>query len=76
MHQTTPKPFILSGPAQITKTYARYGKAAPADVEAAVAGKDGIVIATLTEDDDGFLTPVVIGGQTLNLQFDTGSADL
>jgi len=76
VHQTTPKPFILSGPAQIAKTYARYGKAAPADVEAAVAGKDGIVIATLTEDDDGFLTPVVIGGQTLNLQFDTGSADL
>lgn len=70
MHQTTPKPFILSGSAQIAKTYARYGKAAPADVKAAVAGKDGTVIATPTEDDDEFLTPVVIGGQTLNLQFE------
>ncbi|EFW99274.1 extracellular aspartic proteinase [Grosmannia clavigera kw1407] len=36
----------------------------------------GIVTNTPTTDDTEFLSPVTIGGQTLNLDFDTGSSDL
>ncbi len=36
----------------------------------------GVVPATPEQGDIEFLAPVVIGGQTLNLDFDTGSSDL
>ncbi|KAK0620799.1 aspergillopepsin-F [Immersiella caudata] len=36
----------------------------------------GIVTATPEDGDIEYLSPVTIGGQTLNLDFDTGSADL
>ena len=34
------------------------------------------VIATAEEGDAEFLSPVTIGGQTVNMDFDTGSSDL
>ena len=74
--QTVAKSFILSGPASIAKVYGKFGKAAPADVVSAAANNDGTVTASPEQYDSEYLCPVTIGGQTLNLDFDTGSSDL
>ncbi|KAL8709381.1 MAG: hypothetical protein Q9220_005875 [cf. Caloplaca sp. 1 TL-2023] len=76
VHQTTPKPFKKSGPAAMLATYGKYNAAAPEDVVKAAAANDGTVTTTPTQYDSEYLTPVTIGGQTLNLDFDTGSSDL
>lgn len=69
-----------NGPLQMMKTYAKYAKVgavAPSDVvSAAAAAQSGQVTATPEEYDESYLCPVSVGGQTLNLDFDTGSADL
>ena len=44
--ETVPKPFLLSGPASLLKTYGKFGKPAPADVKAAAAANDGTVTAS------------------------------
>lgn len=74
--QSVAKSLILSGPASVAKTYGKYGKPAPADVAAAAANNDGTVTATPEQYDSEYLCPVSIGGQILNLDFDTGSSDL
>ena len=74
--QTKAKPFILSGPAAMAATYAKYGATPPADVKAAAANNDGTVTANPEAYDSEYLCPVSIGGQTLMLDFDTGSSDL
>ncbi|KIX06936.1 uncharacterized protein Z518_04912 [Rhinocladiella mackenziei CBS 650.93] len=71
--QAIAKPF-QAGPVVLQKTYNKYTTAVPADVKAAAA--DGSVTATPEQYDAEYLSPVSIGGQTLNLDFDTGSADL
>ncbi|KAL8676987.1 MAG: hypothetical protein Q9186_006547 [Xanthomendoza sp. 1 TL-2023] len=76
VHQTTPKPKIRSGPAAVAATFLKYGKQPPSNVKAAAASNDGSVVTTPTEFDSQYLTPVTIGGQTVNLDFDTGSSDL
>ncbi|ERT01192.1 aspergillopepsin I [Sporothrix schenckii 1099-18] len=43
---------------------------------AAIGSGVGIVINTPTSGDVEYLSPVSIGGQTLNMDFDTGSSDL
>jgi aspergillopepsin I len=73
VHQDVAKPFT-PGPVQMWKTYQKYGVAPPPDVLAAAT--DGTVTATPEQYDAEYLCPVTIGGQTLNLDFDTGSADL
>lgn len=40
------------------------------------AGEVGSVTATPEQDDVEYLAPVTIGGQTINLDFDSGSSDL
>ena len=76
IHQGTVKPRKLSGPAAVAAVYGKYNKTAPADVRAAAASNDGTVTATPEQYDSEYLSPVNIGGQVLNLDFDTGSADL
>lgn len=49
---------------------------APQDVLAAATASNGVVTASPTLFDSQFLSPVTIGGQTMNLGIDTGSADL
>ncbi|KAL8641185.1 MAG: hypothetical protein Q9228_001981 [Teloschistes exilis] len=74
IHQSVPKPF-KSGPAKMLSTYAKYNATAPQDVINAAQANDGSVTTTPEQYDTEYLTPVTIGGQTLNLDFDTGSSD-
>ncbi|KAL9598616.1 MAG: hypothetical protein Q9219_004361 [cf. Caloplaca sp. 3 TL-2023] len=76
VHQTVPKSKIRSGPAAVAATFYKYGKQPPASIKQAAANNDGSVTTTPTEYDSEYLTPVTIGGQQLNLDFDTGSSDL
>jgi len=76
VHQTVPKPFIKSGPAAVAAVYAKYGATPPKDVIDAAASNDGTVTTNPEQYDSEYLTPVTIGSQTLNLDFDTGSSDL
>jgi len=68
--------IIKSGPAAMAAPFIKYGKTMPAEVALAAATADGTVVATPTEYDSEYLCPVVIGGETLQLDFDTGSSDL
>ena len=67
---------IIPGPVVMASTYKKFGKAMPADVRAAAATSPGTVPANPEQFDSSYLCPVQIGGQTLNLDFDTGSSDL
>lgn len=75
VHQGVVKPK-LSGPAALVSVYGKYNRIPPPDVKAAAASNDGTVAAIPEEYDSEYLSPVNIGGQVLNLDFDTGSADL
>ena len=73
----------IAGPIALARVYGKYasiGASAPAKVDAAAskaAGTDdGTVAANPEQYDQAYLEPVTIGGQTLNLDFDTGSSDL
>lgn len=54
---------------------AKYGAKVPTHVQAA-ASQSGAATNTPDNNDEEYLTPVNVGGTTLNLDFDTGSADL
>lgn len=80
---TTKKGFTVTGsipkarpaPAvQYSNAFKKYGKQVPQIVAAAIS--NGSVVATPEASDVAYLCPVTIGGETLNLDFDTGSADL
>ena len=73
----------IAGPIALARVYGKYasiGASAPAQVDAAAskaAGtNDGTVAANPEQYDQAYLEPVSVGGQTLNLDFDTGSSDL
>ncbi len=70
--------FVRRGPTAIATAYRKYNKPLPQDVKVAAAQttNDGTVTATPEQFDVEYLCPVTIGGQTLNLNFDTGSSDL
>lgn len=57
------------------RALSKYGAVVPSSVKAAAAAS-GVATNTPTANDEEYLTPVNIGGTTLNLDFDTGSADL
>jgi len=68
--------FVANGPAAYAKAFLKYNKPMPHDL-AAATGNDGSVTATPSNGyDTEYLCPVSIDGQTLDLDFDTGSADL
>jgi hypothetical protein len=62
------------GAQAIQKAYNKYSKNLP--VHVAAAATSGTVPATPEQYDAEYLCPVTIGSNTLNLDFDTGSADL
>ncbi|KAL9075017.1 MAG: hypothetical protein Q9161_001948 [Pseudevernia consocians] len=73
----------IAGPIALARVYGKYAKIganAPATVNAAAskaAGTDdGTVVASPEQYDQAYLESVTVGGQTLNLDFDTGSSDL
>ncbi|KXT03267.1 hypothetical protein AC578_4754 [Pseudocercospora eumusae] len=55
----------------ITPTTASYPSASPTG-----GNEDGEAVTTPEENESQYLTPVHVGGQLMNLNFDTGSADL
>ncbi|KAK5014227.1 hypothetical protein LTR16_010404, partial [Cryomyces antarcticus] len=71
---------IRNGPLAMSKTYAKYAVEAPTDIKVAAANaaasQQGEVSNAPEAHDQSYLCPVTVGGQTLNLDFDTGSADL
>lgn len=75
INQSIPKAF-QAGPVVLMNAYRKFNAPAPSDVQAAASASQGTVTATPEQYDAEYLCPVTIGGQTLNLDFDTGSADL
>ncbi|KAE8162066.1 Aspartic protease pep1 [Aspergillus tamarii] len=69
-------PKTANFPAIYSRALAKYGGAVPAHLKSAVASGSGTVVTSPEPNDIEYLTPVNIGGTTLNLDFDTGSADL
>lgn len=69
---------LPAGVVQYANTYRKYGKAPPEHVERAAQASGGTsgVTANPESGDVSYLCSVNIGGQTLSLDFDTGSADL
>jgi aspergillopepsin I len=65
-----------TGVQALAAAYAKFGQTVPEDIANAADGGTGSVTATPETGDVEYLCPVVIGGQTVNLDFDTGSADL
>lgn len=71
---SVPKP-LPAYPVRLANVYKKYGKPVPEHI-AAAASSTGSVPAIPEASDVAYLSAVNIGGQTLNLDFDTGSADL
>jgi aspergillopepsin I len=69
-------PFIKSGPAAVAAVYKKYNKPVPSNVISAIAATGSVVATSSDQYDSEYLCPVTIGGQTLQLDFDTGSSDL
>jgi hypothetical protein len=67
--------FVRNGPAAYAKAFKKFNKPIPYNLVVA-AGNDGSVTATPDTNDSEYVCPVSIDGQTLNLDFDTGSSDL
>jgi aspergillopepsin I len=62
---------------QTFNKYAKVGAVAPSKVQsAAAASQSGSVSASPEQYDSSYLCPVNVGGTTMMLDFDTGSADL
>lgn len=67
-------PKVVNLPGMYASALSKYGATVPANVKA--AAESGSVTTTPQNNDEEYLTPVNVGGTTLNLDFDTGSADL
>ena len=73
--EANPAFVARSGPAAMAKALGKYNATLPPAI-AAAASNDGTEPAQPTSNDEEYLCPVNIGGQTLSLDFDTGSSDL
>jgi hypothetical protein len=70
-----------AGPDAMLKAYRKWGfqlmsRQATAAQGAAGSSQSGTVAASPEPNEAEYLSPVQIGGQTLNMDFDTGSSDL
>ncbi|KAI9660618.1 MAG: Type I transmembrane sorting receptor [Bathelium mastoideum] len=73
---STGRTVARNGAGALKKAYLKYSKTIPSPVEKAAAAQSGTVTTTPTADDEEYITPVTVGNESLNLDFDTGSADL
>ncbi len=73
--QSVPKPFV-PGSVQLAKVLLKYGLEDVSKQIFAAAKRSGTTSATPETYDEEYLCPISIGGQTVDLDFDTGSADL
>lgn len=69
--QTTAAPSSTGTPATTNSTTGATGSSGTN-----AAGAVGLVAANPTSGDTEYISPVTIGGQTINMDFDSGSADL
>ena len=84
IHQISHGLIKRHGPSALARVYRKYHIDLPRDVEAAVknnnnsnnSNNNNNSTITPTPNDTEYLIPVIIGGQTLDLQVDTGSSDL
>ncbi|WPH03446.1 Hypothetical protein R9X50_00632600 [Acrodontium crateriforme] len=72
----TGKKVLKSGPVAMAKALNKHGIAPAKVLAAASAAQTGSVPANPETYDDVYLVPVTAGNSKLNLDFDTGSADL
>lgn len=75
LNQVAKNTYVKNGAASIAKTYEKFGKSVPANILAAAA-QQGTVAANPEDEDVSYLCPVTVGTTTMDLDFDTGSADL
>lgn len=79
VQQVPHKTIVKNGPAALVKTVRKFGKT-PSEALMKAAAVTGTVAANPSDSNDSsYLCPVTIGDSnptTLNLDFDTGSADL
>lgn len=81
--------YVPNGGAALRKAYTKFGiegsallpelavhTTLTASEKAASSNESGDVTATPTQDDAEFLSPISVGGQTMVMDFDTGSSDL
>lgn len=68
------KTRTINLPGMYANALSKYGATIPSGVKA--AAESGSATTTPEDNDIEYLTPVNVGGTTLNLDFDTGSADL
>lgn len=61
-------------PGMYAGVYTKFGANVPTDIKS--AADNGTAVAKPEDNDKEYLTPVKIGDTTLNLDIDTGSADL
>ncbi|KAF2151452.1 aspartic protease pepA [Myriangium duriaei CBS 260.36] len=72
-----PKKVLLTPAQRVLKTYQKFKAQAPQVViDAANNSPTGTVPAVPQPTDVSYLSPVTVGSNTLNLDFDTGSSDL
>jgi len=88
VEQVERKVFLKNGPEQTIKTLRKFGKAVPVHIQkAADIGPSQDDISALADNgtapavpgdayDSLYLSPVTLGSTTVQLDFDTGSADL
>ncbi|RAL14572.1 pepsin-like aspartic protease [Aspergillus homomorphus CBS 101889] len=74
VEKTGSKGRTVNLPGLYANALAKYGATVPASVKA--AAQSGSVVTIPQANDASYLTPVTVGSSTLNLDFDTGSADL
>lgn len=74
VQKTTTGTKTVNLPGLYANALSKYGGTVPANVHAAAVS--GSAITTPEDNDVEYLTPVKVGDTTLNLDFDTGSADL
>lgn len=67
---------VIDGVAAMSRAYVRYTGSVPEHLEKLAKRSKGSVVATPQSYDYEYLAPITAGGQSLVMDFDTGSADL